>query len=61
MLERADFVICEQGSISLTFSVEGSNEINGIESKVKKKYFQFSTRWNRAKFMIPLRLRAVLI
>ena len=59
MPKRADFVICEQGTVSLTFSVEGSNEINGIKFKVKMKYFKISTRWNQAKFMIPLRLKAV--
>ena len=39
MPKRADFIILEQGTILLTFSVEGSNEINGIKFKVKMKYF----------------------
>ena len=45
----------------LSYSVKRKNEINDTKSKVKMKYFQFSTRWNQAEFMILLCLQAVSI
>ena len=35
--------------------------MNGTKFKVKMKYFEFSTRWNQAEMMIPIRLQAILI
>ena len=42
-------------------SAEWSNQINGTKFMVKMKYFEFSTRWNLAEFMIPVHLEATLI
>ena len=51
MPKRADFIILEQGTILPTFSVEGSNEINGIEFKGKNEVFLILYKMKPSKIL----------
>ena len=51
MPKRANFIILEQGTILLAFSVERSNEMNGIKFKVKMKYFLILYKMKPSKIL----------